>query len=205
GVERLATGPLNGPMSLALQPVELRPSHAGFPEPRCQRLLSVLGFVGRRVSPRPFGFREAVDPRLSSASYPSAMGMVHALLRRTGRWRQSAARCCSSKPLTRQSYDLSSFPDRSMMSSFAPPLRVSRRERSHAPPASPQDRAAPPQRHKRTAASLPCPGSPPARAVLPPLPRPPYGTGAAACFPAPPKRRWPGPGVHAPLLQWPPL
>jgi hypothetical protein len=47
--------------------------------------------LGRRLFPRPFGFREAVDPRISSASYPSTMGMLHALLRRTGRWRQSGS------------------------------------------------------------------------------------------------------------------
>src|SRR5262245_37284637 len=111
----------------------------------------------------------------------------------------------SSKPLTWQSYDLSSFPDRSMMSSFAHPLLVSRREISHEPPASTNDRGSPPQRQKRTDARLLCPGSPPARAVLPHIPRPHYGTGAAALFPAPQKRRWPGPGVHAHLLQRPPL
>src|SRR5207249_10023448 len=57
---------------------------------------SVLGFIGRLLFPRPFGVREAVDPRISSESYPSAMGMLHALLRRTGRWRQSAPGRCSA-------------------------------------------------------------------------------------------------------------
>src|SRR6266851_8954167 len=78
------------------QALQLSPWHAGLAAPRFQRLLSVLGFVGRLLSPRPFGFREAADPRISSASFPSAMGMLHKLLRRTGRWRQSAAVLCSA-------------------------------------------------------------------------------------------------------------
>ena len=53
---------------------------------------AVPGFVGRLLFPCPFGFREAADPRISSESFPSAMGMLHKLLRRTGRWRQSAGR-----------------------------------------------------------------------------------------------------------------
>ena len=77
-------------MGIGLQAVELSPCHAGRAEPQLQRLLSVLGFVGMLLFPRPCGSREAADPRISSASYPSAMGMLHALLRRTGRWRQSA-------------------------------------------------------------------------------------------------------------------
>ena len=44
--------------------------------------------------PRPFELRCAADPRMASASFPSVMGMLHDLLRRTGRWRQSAAGGC---------------------------------------------------------------------------------------------------------------
>ena len=55
---------------------------------------TVLGFVGRLLFPRPFEFRLAADPRMSSESFPSAMGMLHELLRRTGRWRQSGAVLC---------------------------------------------------------------------------------------------------------------
>src|SRR5215475_10128482 len=79
-------------MGIGLQAIPLSPCHAGLAEQQFQRLLSVLGFIGRLLSPRPFGFRLAVDPRISSESCPSAMGMLHVLLRRTGRWRQSA-RC----------------------------------------------------------------------------------------------------------------
>src|SRR5215471_9510097 len=78
--------------------MQLSPCHAGLAEPQFQRLLSVLGFVGRLLSPRSFEFRLAADPRISSESYPSMMGMLHELLRRTGRWRQSAAGGCSAKP-----------------------------------------------------------------------------------------------------------
>src|SRR4029453_12563052 len=92
-----------------------------------------------------------------------------------------------------------------MMSSFANPLLVSRREIPHEPTASTDDHGAPPQRHKRTDASILCLRSPPAGPVLPPLPRPHRRTGTAALLPPPHKRREPGPGVHAPLLQWHPL
>src|SRR5881398_1079971 len=78
-------------MGIGLQAVELAPCHAGLTGQRLSRLLSVPGLSGRRVSPCPFGCREAADPRISSASFPSTMGMLHELLRRTGRWRQSAA------------------------------------------------------------------------------------------------------------------
>src|SRR6266581_1128809 len=83
-------------MGIGLQAVELSPCHAGLAGQRFQRLLSVLSFVGRLLSPRPFEFRLAADPRMSSESLPSAMGMLHELLRRTGRWRQSAAGGCSA-------------------------------------------------------------------------------------------------------------
>ena len=66
--------------------MQLSPCHAGLAEQQFQRLLSVLGFVGRLLFPRPFEFRLAADPRMSSESFPSAMGMLHELLRRTGRW-----------------------------------------------------------------------------------------------------------------------
>src|SRR5262245_64534502 len=92
-----------------------------------------------------------------------------------------------------------------MMSSFANPLLVSRREIPHEPTASTNDRGAPPQRQKRTDASILCPRSPPAGPVLPHIPRPYLRTGAATLFPASEKRRWPGPRVHAHLLQRHPL
>src|SRR2546426_2675280 len=76
---------------MGLHAVELAPCHAGLTEPRFPRLRSALGWSGRRVSPYPFGRREALDPRISSASCPSAMGMRHALLRRTRSWRRSAS------------------------------------------------------------------------------------------------------------------
>src|SRR5437867_657176 len=79
-------------MGSGLQAMQLSPCHAGLAEPRLQRLISALGCVGRRLSPCPFGLREAADPRISSASFPSTMGMLHKLLRRTGRWRPSPAR-----------------------------------------------------------------------------------------------------------------
>src|SRR5215510_13417870 len=93
------------------------------------------------------------------------------------------------------------FHNPSMMSSFANQPRVSRREISYEPPASTQDRGAPPQWQKRTDASIRCPRSPPPRAVLPPIPRPHRGTGAAALLPAPQKRRRPRPSFDAPLRQ----
>src|SRR5262249_33033976 len=88
-----------------------------------------------------------------------------------------------------------------MMSSFAHPLLVSRREIPHEPPASTEDRGAPPQRQKPTDASILCPSSPPAGPVLPHIPRPHLRTGAAALLPAPQQRRWPRPSLHASLLQ----
>ena len=91
GGETLSPETRHGPLGLELQAMPRAPGHAGLAAPQLQRLRSVLGFVGRLLSPRPFGFRSAVDPRLSSASFPSAMGLLHALLRRTGRWRQSEA------------------------------------------------------------------------------------------------------------------
>jgi hypothetical protein len=75
-------------MGIGLQAMQLSPCHAGLAEQQFQRLLSVLGFVGRLLFPRPFEFRLAADPRMSSESFPSAMGMLHELLRRTGRWRR---------------------------------------------------------------------------------------------------------------------
>src|SRR5262249_42250990 len=81
----------------------------------------------------------------------------------------------------------------------------SRRETSHDPTASTHACCTATQRQERADPTVLCPGSPPARAVLPHLPRPPLCTGAAALLPAPQKHRWPGPRVHAPLLQWPPL
>src|SRR5919204_4174453 len=78
-------------MGIGLEAIQLSPCHAGLAEQRFQRLLSVLGFVGRLLSPRPFAFRLAADPKMSSESFPSVMGMLHELLRRTGRWRQSGA------------------------------------------------------------------------------------------------------------------
>jgi hypothetical protein len=44
-------------MGIGLQAVELSPCHAGLAEPQFQRLLSVLGFVGMLLFPRPFGSR----------------------------------------------------------------------------------------------------------------------------------------------------
>ena len=44
-------------MGIGLQAVELSPCHAGLAEPWCKRLPSVLGFLSKRLSPRPFGFR----------------------------------------------------------------------------------------------------------------------------------------------------
>jgi hypothetical protein len=76
-------------MGIGLQAIQLSPYHAGLAEQRFQRLLSVLSFVGRLLSPRPFGVRLAADPRMSSESFPSAMGMLHELLRRTGGFRTS--------------------------------------------------------------------------------------------------------------------
>src|SRR5262250_2805800 len=78
-------------MGIRLQAMQLSPYHAGLAEPQFWRLLSVLGFVGRLLSPHPFEFRLAADPRISSESFPSVMGMLHELLRRTGRWRPSGA------------------------------------------------------------------------------------------------------------------
>ena len=78
-------------MGIGLQAMQLSPCHAGLAEQQFQRLLSVLGFVGRLLFPRPFEFRLAADPRMSSESFPSAMGMLHELLRRTGRWRASGS------------------------------------------------------------------------------------------------------------------
>src|SRR5438874_10607348 len=92
-----------------------------------------------------------------------------------------------------------------MMSSFANQLLVSRREISHEPPASTHDRGSPPQRQKRTDSRILCPRSPPAGPVLSQIPRPHLRTGAAALLPAPQKRRWLGPSLHAHLLQWYPL
>src|SRR5262249_3290023 len=48
---------LPGPLGIGLQAVELSPCHAGLAAPPLQRLLSVLGCVGRRWFPRPFGTR----------------------------------------------------------------------------------------------------------------------------------------------------
>jgi|RhiMetdeSRZDD1v2_1073273.scaffolds.fasta_scaffold151469_3 hypothetical protein len=70
-------------MGIGLQAVELSPCHAGLAEPRFPRLLAVPGFVGMRLFPGPFWVREVADPRISSASFPSAMEMGHKLLRRT--------------------------------------------------------------------------------------------------------------------------
>jgi hypothetical protein len=64
---------------------------------------AVLGVLGLLWFPRPVGSREAVAPRISSASYPSTMGMLQALLRRTGRWRQSAPGPCSARAWPRRS------------------------------------------------------------------------------------------------------
>jgi hypothetical protein len=52
---------------------------------------TVPGWLSLLGSPRPCGGRSAVAPGSSYASYPSAMGMWHALLRRTGRWRPLGA------------------------------------------------------------------------------------------------------------------
>src|SRR5215471_16216771 len=93
------------------------------------------------------------------------------------------------------------FHNPSMLSSFANQPRVSRREISYEPPASTNDRGAPPQWQKRTDARILCPRSPPTRAVLPHIPRPHLGTGAAALLPASQKRRRPRPSLHAYLLQ----
>src|SRR5712691_10973026 len=49
-------------MGIGLQAIQLSPCHTGLAEPQFQRLLSVLGFVGRLLSPRPFEFRLAADP-----------------------------------------------------------------------------------------------------------------------------------------------
>src|SRR5262245_58371216 len=87
------------------------------------------------------------------------------------------------------------------MSSFAHLPRVSRREISHEPMTATHDHGAPPQRPERTHAGLLCPGSPPVGPVLPHLPRPHLGTGAAALLLAPQKRRRLRPSLHAPLLQ----
>src|SRR5262249_1668516 len=81
-----------------LQAVELSPCHARLAEQWFQRRLSTLGFIGRLLSPRPFEFRLAADSRISSESFPSAMGILHELLRRTGRWRQLALGSCSARP-----------------------------------------------------------------------------------------------------------
>ena len=43
------------------------------------------------------GSGEPLTQGYSSESFPSAMGMLHELLRRTGGWRQSAARLCSAR------------------------------------------------------------------------------------------------------------
>src|SRR5262245_53079982 len=94
------------------------------------------------------------------------------------------------------------FHNPSMMSAFGNQPRLSRREISYEPPASTNDRGAPPQRQKRTDASILCPRSPPTRAVLPQIPRPHLGTGAAVLLPASQKRRRPRPSLHAYLLQW---
>src|SRR5437899_13081358 len=83
-------------MGLGLQARPLSPGHAGLAAPPYPRLRAVRGGVGRLWSPRPFALRFAVDPRISSASFPSVMGMLHALLRRTGRWRRSPANPCSA-------------------------------------------------------------------------------------------------------------
>src|SRR5262249_26502143 len=77
----------------------------------------------------------------------------------------------------------------------------SRRETSHDPTASTNDCCAATQRQERAYPTVLCPGSPPAHAVLPHIPRPHLGTGAAALLPAPQKRRRPRPHVHAHLLQ----
>jgi hypothetical protein len=55
--QTLSREALHRPIGLGLQAVELSPCHAGLAEPQCQRLLSVLGFVGRLLFPRPFGSR----------------------------------------------------------------------------------------------------------------------------------------------------
>src|SRR5215510_5532000 len=88
-----------------------------------------------------------------------------------------------------------------MMSSFAHLPRVSRREISHEPNTATNDRGSAPQRQERTDAGILCPGSPAVGAVLPHIPRPHLGTGAAALLPAPEKRRWSRPSFDAHLRQ----
>jgi len=122
--------------------------------------------------------------------------------RRSGRYWASAPLRCSSKPLARQSWDLSPFHNPSMMSSFSNGPRISRRERSHEPTASTNVCGPPPQWQRRTNAGSRCPGSTPARAVLPQITRPHLGTGASALLPAPEKHRRPRPSVHAYLRRF---
>src|SRR5712691_6252548 len=64
GAETLAPEALHCSHGIGLQAIKRSPGHAGLAEPRFPRLLSVLGFAGRLVSPGPFGFREAADPRI---------------------------------------------------------------------------------------------------------------------------------------------
>src|SRR5207245_5202476 len=123
---------LHGPMGIGLQAVELAPCHAGLAGQRFQRLLSVLSFVGRLLSPRPFALRLAADPRMSSASLPSAMGMLHELLRRTGRWRQSAARLGSARVVAQTSGRPPTADQESRRSRTLPPFHAAKYRASHA-------------------------------------------------------------------------
>src|SRR5712691_8094919 len=124
--------------------------------------------------------------------------------RRSRRCRQSAPCLGSSKPLTRQEFSLSLRPSTpSTMSSFSNGSPInSRREIAHDPTASTHDCGSPTQWQGRTDSGSLCPGSPSAGSVLPHITRPHLCTGAAALLPAPQKRRWPCPSVHASLLQW---
>jgi hypothetical protein len=99
GGERRAPGTLHGPRGRGRPALPLSPWHTGRAAPQLPRLRSGLGRLGRLVSPGPCGCRCAVAPRLSSASCPSAMGLLQARLRRTGRWRQSGAGQCWARTL----------------------------------------------------------------------------------------------------------
>src|SRR5262245_1125103 len=101
---------------------------------------------------------------------------------------------------------------RSLSLRYSPPATMSffsngqsvhaRRERAYDPTASTKDCCTATPWQGRAPPTVVCPGSPPARAVLPHISRPHLCTRAAALLPAPQKRRWPCPSVHAHLLQW---
>src|SRR3989442_2882071 len=125
----------------------------------------------------------------------------------SGRCRQSAARRCSSKPLTRQSCSLSLRPSMSspVSSCSHRPRVTSRRERSHAPTAATHDGGSPPPWHGRASPGSRRPCSTPLGAVLSHRARRARRTGAAALLPAPEQRRRPRSRVPAPLLAGHPL